>query len=138
MTAKEYLGRLKKINSVIKNKEQELSELTEIVYTVPAIDNEKEKVRASTQNRGFDKVDKKVDLETEIQAQIESFMSLKHKIIDEIHSLDNSDYISVLFKRYVEFKYFEEIAVEMGYSYRHITRLHGYALKAFSDRILSI
>ena len=33
--------------------------------------------------------------------------------------------------RYIQGLNFEEIAVKMGYGYRHITRLHGWALQHF-------
>lgn len=137
MTAKEYLNQLKKLNCCIKNKKQELSELSEIIYTTPALDTSKEKVTTSVQNKGFDKIDNKIDLEKEIAQQIEDFISLKHKIINDIHSLNRSEYIDILYKRYVQFKSFEEIAVEMNYSYRHTTRIHGYALKSFADMVLN-
>lgn len=37
----------------------------------------------------------------------------------------------ILTRRYLLGQTWEKIAVEMGYSYRHVTKLHGYALKNF-------
>ena len=38
-------------------------------------------------------------------------------------------YFRLLELRYMEFKTWEQIAVELGYTYRHTTRLHGIALQ---------
>ena len=38
----------------------------------------------------------------------------------------------VLIRRYLMGKAWEQIAVEMNYTYRHVTRLHGTALQSFS------
>ena len=72
-----------------------------------------------------------IGLEAEINAEIDRFVDEKHKIINQIQGLKNSDYISLLFKRYVEFKKFETIAVEMNFTYQYVLNMHGYALKEF-------
>ena len=43
------------------------------------------------------------------------------------------EYQLVLELRYLCFKSWEEIALQMGYDVRHVFRLHGEALKAISD-----
>lgn len=53
----------------------------------------------------------------------------KQEILGQIHRLEDSRYIDILIKRYVMFKSFEQIAVDMNYSYEHTLRLHGRALK---------
>jgi DNA-directed RNA polymerase specialized sigma subunit len=39
--------------------------------------------------------------------------------------------VKVLHKRYFEYKPWEQIACEMGYSYRNVCYIHGKALQAF-------
>ena len=78
---------------------------------------------------------RRAELEADISRKIERFLQLKHKIINEIQSLDNAVYVSILYKRYVEYKSLEEIAVEMNYSYRQIKRLHGLALLDFKKDV---
>ena len=63
--------------------------------------------------------------------EIDYFVDLKHKVINQIQSLDNRSYAEILYKRYIEFKRLELIAVELGYSYNRIRHLHGEALKYF-------
>ena len=77
-----------------------------------------------------------IDLEAEINAEIDRYVDEKHRIINEIQGLKNADYISLLYKRYVEFKKFEIIAVEMNYTYRYVLNMHGYALKDFEEQII--
>lgn len=52
--------------------------------------------------------------------------------INSIEKLNNDTHKSVLYKRYVENKTFEEISVEMGYVYNYTCNLHGDALSELS------
>lgn len=52
--------------------------------------------------------------------------------IGSIEKLSNDTHRSILFKRYVEDKSFEEISVEMGYVYNYTCNLHGDALNELS------
>ena len=51
--------------------------------------------------------------------------------IKQIEGIKEETFYCVLFSRYVENKTFEKIAIDMQYSFRQITRLHGKALLAF-------
>ena len=62
---------------------------------------------------------------------VDELVDLRIQIADEIMELRNDNYRVVLSERYIQGKKFEEIAVEQNYAYRHITRLHGEALKEF-------
>ena len=82
------------------------------------------------------KVAKYVDLEKEIHEDIERFTELKHKIIGQIHMLDEPKYINVLFMKYIEYKNLKEIAKELDYSYGRTKHIHGFALEAFRIKVL--
>lgn len=62
---------------------------------------------------------------------IDNYLDAKNKAMVMIDELDNSLYIEILTMRYFEDATFEEIAVTLEKSYRHTTRLHGYALQEF-------
>ena len=49
--------------------------------------------------------------------------------VESIESLPNEGHRNMLFKRYVDGKSFEEISVEMQYSYTYTCNLHGEALR---------
>lgn len=54
------------------------------------------------------------------------------EIHDRIHKMQDGAEKEVLIRRYLMGKAWEQIAVEMNYTYRHVTRLHGTALQSFS------
>lgn len=139
MKAKEYLQQLQRLDTVINQKIKEVQDLRVQMQSGGGIDYSKERVQSSPSGDApFVKpICKIIDLEAEINAEIDKFVDEKHKIINQIQGLKNSNYISLLFKRYVEFKSLERICVEMNFSYDYIKHLHGYALKEFEDKILN-
>ena len=136
MTVKEYLKKIKFLNTKINQKNKELDELRMILRTVGGIDYSKECVQTSlSSGANFEKAILRIsELENLLDTEIDYFVDLKHKIINQIQSLDNRNYAEILYKHYIEFKKLEMIAVEMGYSYNRIKHLHGYALKEFESR----
>ena len=58
---------------------------------------------------------------------------IMRKIVIESYITDMKDgtECSLLHKRYIEFKTWEQICVEMGYSWKQIHRIHGNALLNF-------
>lgn len=135
MKAKEYLQQLKRLDELINQKNKEIDDLRHRATSVSGIDYSKERVQSSPSGDApFVKpICRIIDLEAEINAEIDRFVNEKHKIINQIQGLKNSDYISLLFKRYVEFKKFETIAVEMNFTYQYVLNMHGYALKEFES-----
>ena len=137
MTAKQYLNRIRILDIKINNKISELSMLKSKSTSLQAVVINDDKVQTSpVLDRLGNDVSEILELEEEIRQEIKRYNELKHKIINEIHSLNNRLYIEILYKRYVEFKSLEEIAVEMNYSYDRVRHLHGYALIEF-DKIKS-
>ena len=127
---KEYLRQIRLFDICIKQKEAELAAMrSEIESMSAAVTGER--VQTSVNDKMSEKVSHIVDLEAQIIRDKESFLRMKDRIINEIQGLDNSVYVDILYKRYVEYKQLEEIAVEMNYSYRQVLRLHGFALQEF-------
>ena len=140
MTAKEYLQQLQRLDIMINYKVKELDTLRLQIQSIGSIDYSKERVQTSPSgDASFVKLIGRItDLEAEINAEIDKYVDKKHQIINQIHSLQNVNYISILFKRYVEFKKFESIAIEMDFTYDHIRHLHGCALQDFQNKILNL
>lgn len=59
----------------------------------------------------------------------------KMEIAESIGKVEDPTHCRILNMRYVEMKTFEEIAVEIGYTYRHTIRLHGTALKEYERMV---
>ncbi len=135
MRAKEYLQQLQRLDTVINQKLKELDDLRAMSTSIGSVDYSKERVQTSMSGEAqFVKViDKMIELDREISREIDTFIDEKHKIINQIQSLKNADYISLLFKRYVEFKKFETIACEMNFTYQYVLELHGHALQNFEE-----
>lgn len=135
MKAKEYLLQLQDIDIKVKHKLEEIEALKQLATSSGAV-SDGERVQTSVSGDKIPRiVAKYVDMENKINRDIDGYIDLKDKIINEIHSLKNKLYMDILFKRYVEFKSLEKIAVELGYSYIHIRRMHGYALLEFQKVI---
>lgn len=136
MTAKEYLKKIRFLDIKINQKIKELDELRIMLKTVKGVDYSKECVQTSlSSGANFEKAILRIsELERLLDSEIDYFVDLKHKIINQIQSIDNRSYAEILYKRYIEFKKLELIAVEMGYLYNRIKHLHGYALKEFESR----
>ena len=56
---------------------------------------------------------------------------LRWKILRDIRALENEDEQKVLRLRYIKRMKWEEIATEMGYTYRRALQIHGKALRNF-------
>lgn len=138
MRAKEYLQQLRRLDTVIDQKIKELDDLKVKSTCIGGFDYSKERVQTSPSGDApyVRTVSRMIDLNEEINRDVDDFVYRKHKIINEIQSLENPDEIAMLYKRYVEYKTFEKIAVEMNFTIRNIYFIHGRALKNFETIIL--
>ena len=75
-------------------------------------------------------VEKIIDLENEINAEIERLVILKQNIIDTIQSVEDMEYQTLLEKRYLCFQKWEQIAIDMDYSIDNVFKVHKKALAA--------
>lgn len=143
MTAKEYLLKLRLLDTKISQKLGEILALRNSLTNIPSVNTTEEKVMGGSVSgdaRFVNTIAKISELETEVDAEIDSFVDEKHKIINEIQGLENEKHIDILYKKYIEYVIYpnlETIAVTYNKSYRHIKRLHGQALEAFRKKYLN-
>ena len=71
------------------------------------------------------------ELLRELESEKEMQMVTYREIRQQIGMVPDPTEQEILSRRYLIGQSWEKIAVEMGYSYRNITRVHGYALKHF-------
>lgn len=133
MKAKDYLLQLQRLDTVISQKIKELADLRTMSTGVGCTDYSKDRVQTSlSTDAPFAKIVNRIaDLNDEINQEIDTFTDEKHKIINQIQGLQDSKHIDILYKRYVEFKRLEVVAVEMCYTYQYTRELHGFALQEF-------
>lgn len=125
MTAKQYLNRVRRIDK-------------EIAALLRLVQSTRESLENTTQNYSSDgaqstknphKFDRLVELESLVDSKIDEQIALKAEILGTIMQLEDRRQRLVLMEYYVEMKTWEQVAVDLNYSYMHITRIHGYALK---------
>lgn len=129
MTAKEWLQRGWKIDREIAALERLKTELwTRATSTTasasPVV------VQSSGDPHKFDAI---VAVAEKIDARIQSLAAVRGEIIETVGAVPEPALRALLLSRYVEFRPWEQIAVDMGYSWRQIHRLHARALAAVDD-----
>ena len=134
-TPKEYLRQLRTAEIKIEQKEEELERLKSSLESI-STGTDGERVQTTPRDKVSEDVPQMVDLKRDIESDIKELLILKNKIINEIQSMDNPVYINILYKRYVQYKSLEEIAVEMSYSYTRLRHLHGRALQGFKKKYI--
>lgn len=70
-----------------------------------------------------------VDYEKKIEAQIECWKVTLQRVTEIIYNVPSQNLEVLLQMRYLNFWTFEKIAAELGYTWRHVNRLHVAALK---------
>lgn len=135
MTAKEYLRQYKLMTARIRNREHDLAELRE--------ERESISINLDGMPHGTSLSDKTArlaaqlaDAEEEIIELRSEAWSIRMEIVRTLNRIQSPEYNTLLYLRYIEGKTWEQIAVEMHYTFRHTTRLHGDALREV-DAILA-
>lgn len=133
LRAKKYLLKLQRQWLIINQERQELKSL----YSISGVDYTKDKVKSTPRpdDSIVNKTARIIELEAVLQRDIEAYWQSRKKRVKQIQMLEDSRYVLILYKRYIEDKSFDLIAQEMHYSYKYIVELHGNALVAF-ERIL--
>lgn len=132
MNVKKYLQQIRIFDTRIRQKRDLYNEVHESALSVGAIKYDKEQVQTSKLGDALEKnVIRYLELEEQLEKESEELLNLKNKIINEIQSLDDDRFINILYKRYVEYKSYELIAVEMNYSFDYVKELHRDALIQF-------
>ena len=129
MEAKAYLSQVRKYDRLINNKLETIASLKSLVTSV-TIELKSDVIQSSgTKDKMASAVERIVDLEREIDRDIDQLVNLKREVMSVIDKVEDPVLIDILYKRYFRYEKWEEIAIEMNYSYRQVTRLHGQALQ---------
>ena len=129
MTAKEYLSQAYHLDKRIDSKIEQLKALNLLATKCTSTLSDMPKSQSISNSRLEDTVVKIVDLQEEINRDIDRLVDLKRDIVRAIKRVKKPEYQILLELRYLCFKTWEQIAVDMGYKVRHLYRLHEEALK---------
>ena len=130
MRAKEYLGQAYRLDQRINSKLEQIASLDELTtkcnLTLTGMPRNPDR---GTSNMA-EAVGKIIDLQTEINYDIQKLVDLKREMVRVIKAVDNTEYQTLLELRYLCFKTWEQIAVDLGYNVRHVYRLHDEAVES--------
>lgn len=136
MTAKEYLNQVRNLESKMKILKEEIDTLREMVVSTGAIQQGERVLSSGTQDKMAETICKINEKECEWKDLMREFALARANVIINIQKLNNPEYEQILYKRYCQSKKWEEIALEMNYTYQWVCKLHGRALLEL-DKVLN-
>ena len=132
MSTKDYLSQAYRIDQRINSKMAQVMSLRDLLGKATGTLSGAPKAVTPNPHSMEDTIAKMVDLENEINDDIDALVDLKTEIMRRIKRVENTEYQTILELRYLCFKRWEEIAVDMGYSLRRLYELHDCALEEIS------
>ena len=132
MSTKDYLSQAYRIDQRINSKLAQVMSLRDLLGKATGTLSGAPKAATPNPHSMEDTIAKMVDLENEINEDIDELIDLKAEIMRRIKRVENTEYQTILELRYLCFKRWEEIAVDMGYSLRRLYELHDCALEEIS------
>lgn len=125
--AYQYLSRLWRIDREIRDKEDELRDAR--LTSGMRYDS------VHVQTSGVpDPMSRIADLIGEIQEQHEGYISERHRLIDQIHGLEDAAFEQILVDRFINGMTMLKIRAAYGYSKPTAYRLFCQALEAFAEK----
>ena len=115
------------INSLIREHESVKSTL------LKATDYSNEPVATTKRNTSEDKLIKLADKSSDIDLKIDELVDFKITMGDYINQLEDERHRVILREHYINGLSFCEISGILGYTERHLYRIHGDALLKFQD-----
>jgi seryl-tRNA synthetase len=128
MTAKEYLSQAYRIDQRINSKLEQIRSLRDLATKATAALSDSPVSGTRNVHSMEDTINKIVDLEDEINADIDALVDLKRDFMTVIKQVNNLEHQTLLELRYLCFYRWENIAVIMERSNQHTFRLHDAAL----------
>lgn len=130
--AKKYLRQIEILDRRITAKIEERQNVLDMLLRVTPVMRDTTSGGAAGNDKMENGVVKLTGYEEEISADIERLVALKREISEMIDRVENPKRRAVLRFRYINYKSFEQIAVDMDMSYRNICYIHGKALRDVS------
>ena len=138
MKAKAYLRKIKLLDEKIKIGIEELEQAKAMATKVTSVMSGDVVSRTRNTDTMTDAVAKIVELQDKLNHDVDRFVDAKNEALQMLSKVENPNYYRLLHSRYVLYKKWEQIAYEMNYTYRGITKMHGKALLAFESVLESV
>lgn len=130
MGVKDFFERARHLDDAINSQVAELTHLRDLSMKISSSRLEERISHSAPQEAPYAKwVERIVDKEKEINAEIDKLVAVKLEISDYISTIDNAEWQSLLRNRYVLCRQWSEVAEAMGYSVSTVKRRHKKILK---------
>lgn len=128
MEAKEYLLQYKdaqrEVDRLINERARWIARATKVTPTYTGMPH-----GGSGEDRMQDAVERLSEVEEALNEKIDKLVDLRREVEAVVSTIGDPRLETILRYRYIDCMSFEKIAVIMDYSYDHVVRLHGWALK---------
>ncbi len=128
MTAKDYLSQAWRINHIIDAKLEQVCKLRALATKATSTLSPTPPNGTRNTKSMEDIIIKMLEMENDINEDIDRLVNLKRDICEIIYGIDNPIYRLLLEFRYLCFKSWDRISVELGYERRYTLKLHDRAL----------
>ena len=131
MTAKQYMNRVRRVDKEIKALDNLIQKTRDdMEKTTQKYDSD-----GSQSTKDPHKFDRLMELESLIDQKISDQLALKAETLETIGRLKDRRQRIVLTEYYLNMKTWEQVAVEINYSWRNVMNIHGHALQEIQKLI---
>lgn len=133
MTAREYLNYVRSIDNRLKIQEERIGQLEKDICSIQAFDYTKDKVTGTKVTDISDKIARLDELRQDANKKWNKLIEEREAARGIIEMMGNITEQRLLIGRYLRNKSWEQLCVEMEYSWRGIFKIHREALKNFGQ-----
>lgn len=137
MTAKEYLNRAFLLDQRVNLKIEQIRRIRDLSEKCTSLITGMPKTKNGEQSRLEEAVCRIMDCENELNTDIDKLVDVKREITQAIDSVPDVALRTLLEMRYLCFKSWDDIAVEMFVSANHVFKMHRLALQYIDEYIKS-
>lgn len=128
MTIKEWLNRGRlldlQINKLLAERDRTFDLAIKVTGSI-----QEDKVQTSKKNTSEMRFVKYTSYTDKIDKRVDELVEIKQEILSAINEVEDPTLRTLLQLRYINFETWEQIAIDMHYSYMQVCRLHGKALE---------
>lgn len=132
MSVKEYLSQAYRLDQRINSKLEQIKSLRDLAAKTTFVLSDVCVSGSKNKQQMENVIVKMIDLENEIDDDIDNLIDLKREIVSMIKQIKNPEYQTLLELRYLCFRTWEQIAVEMNYGIDNIFKLYQKALRSIN------
>lgn len=135
--AKQFLRQIRRLDNAINAKLERIHELQSLTTKITSVLSDDKIQGTQTPDKMAALICKIVDFEAEINADIDKLIDMQQLAYKLIDQLTDSDYQLILMQRYLNYRTWEQIAVELNHTFQWTHVLHKRALIEFEKLLVA-